>query len=71
MKVRVKPGAKPYRCKARKYPAEVSHFLDDFNDKLVELGWEVMPDLSGELEDVKGVLFLVFSTPLRAVGRLH
>ncbi|ETK86280.1 hypothetical protein L915_09083 [Phytophthora nicotianae] len=110
MKVRFKPGAKPYRCKARKYPAEVSHFLDDFNDKLVELGWEyeiervarraqqpvrkengeyrqkadykpayalieaivrVMPDLSGELEDVKGVLFLVFSTPLRAAGRLY
>ncbi|KAG3239380.1 hypothetical protein PI124_g15680 [Phytophthora idaei] len=39
MKIRLKPGAKPYRCKARRYPPEVRRFLDDFNDELVRLGW--------------------------------
>ncbi|ETO61460.1 hypothetical protein F444_20525 [Phytophthora nicotianae P1976] len=39
MKIRLKPGAKPYRCKARKYPPEVRRFMEDFNAKLVELGW--------------------------------
>ncbi|GMF12829.1 unnamed protein product [Phytophthora lilii] len=28
MKVRLKPGARPYRCKARRYPPEVRRFLD-------------------------------------------
>ncbi|OWY99161.1 hypothetical protein PHMEG_00029891, partial [Phytophthora megakarya] len=41
MKIRLKPGAKPYRCKARKYPPEVRKFLDEFNDDLVKLGWRV------------------------------
>ncbi|KAE9267331.1 hypothetical protein PF008_g31381 [Phytophthora fragariae] len=39
MKIRLKPGAKPYRCKPRKYPPEVRRFLDDFNAELVRLGW--------------------------------
>ncbi|POM64026.1 LOW QUALITY PROTEIN: Hypothetical protein PHPALM_20510 [Phytophthora palmivora] len=39
MRIRLKPGAKPYRCKARKYPPEVRRFMDDFNNQLVELGW--------------------------------
>ncbi|KAE8997590.1 hypothetical protein PR001_g19545 [Phytophthora rubi] len=39
MKVRLKSGTKPYRCKARRYPPEVRKFLDDFNDELVRLGW--------------------------------
>ncbi|KAE9283919.1 hypothetical protein PF008_g27283 [Phytophthora fragariae] len=39
MRIRLKPGAKPYRCKARKYPPEVRRFMEDFNAKLVELGW--------------------------------
>ncbi|GMF48225.1 unnamed protein product [Phytophthora fragariaefolia] len=39
MKVRLKPGTKPYRCKARRYPPEVRKVLDKFNDELVRLGW--------------------------------
>ncbi|KAK1947592.1 Retrovirus-related Pol polyprotein from transposon opus [Phytophthora citrophthora] len=39
MKVRLRDGAKPYRCKARRYPLEVRNFLDDFNNELVRLGW--------------------------------
>ncbi|KAE8981747.1 hypothetical protein PR001_g23913 [Phytophthora rubi] len=39
VRIRLKPGAKPYRCKARKYPPEVRRFMEDFNAKLVELGW--------------------------------
>ncbi|OWZ06561.1 hypothetical protein PHMEG_00021162 [Phytophthora megakarya] len=39
MKIRLKPGAQPYRCEVRCYPHEVRRFLDDFNDELVRLGW--------------------------------
>ncbi|GMF38556.1 unnamed protein product [Phytophthora fragariaefolia] len=37
MKIRLKPGAKPYRCKLRKYPPEARKFLDEFNDEQVRL----------------------------------
>ncbi|GMF16191.1 unnamed protein product [Phytophthora fragariaefolia] len=39
MKIRLKPSAKPYRCKPRKYLPEARKFLDEFNDELVRLGW--------------------------------
>ncbi|KAG2803199.1 hypothetical protein PC110_g16438 [Phytophthora cactorum] len=39
MRIRLKHGANPYRCKAKKYPPEVHRFMDDFNSKPVELGW--------------------------------
>ena len=39
MKVRLKTDAKPYRCKARKYPPELQRFLEEFNQELVDLGW--------------------------------
>lgn len=39
MKIRLKQDAKPYKCKARKYPPEVRAFMEDFNHKLEELGW--------------------------------
>ncbi|GMF81202.1 unnamed protein product [Phytophthora fragariaefolia] len=39
LKIRLKAGASPYRCKVRQYSTEKSEFLDAFNKKLVELGW--------------------------------
>ncbi|KAJ8576744.1 hypothetical protein ON010_g2463 [Phytophthora cinnamomi] len=39
MRIRLKPGAKPYKCKARKYPPEVRRFMEEFNQQLEELGW--------------------------------
>ncbi|KAE9065928.1 hypothetical protein PF010_g28013 [Phytophthora fragariae] len=39
MRIRLKPETKPYKCKARKYPPEVRHFMEEFNQKLEELGW--------------------------------
>ncbi|GMF33425.1 unnamed protein product [Phytophthora fragariaefolia] len=39
LKIRLKAGASPYRCKVRQYSPEKSEFLDAFNKKLVELGW--------------------------------
>ncbi|KAJ8571900.1 hypothetical protein ON010_g4930 [Phytophthora cinnamomi] len=39
LKIRLKPGAKPYKAEARKYPPELQRFLEDFNDTLVSLGW--------------------------------
>eukprot|EP00644_Phytophthora_capsici_P003253 jgi/Phyca11/102668/e_gw1.7.655.1 len=39
LKIRLKPGAKPYKTKARKYPPELQRFLEDFNNTLVSLGW--------------------------------
>ncbi|OWZ14905.1 hypothetical protein PHMEG_00011539 [Phytophthora megakarya] len=39
LKVRLKPGAKPYKTKARKYSPDLQHFLEEFNDTLVSLGW--------------------------------
>lgn len=37
--IKLKEGAKPFRCKARKYSPAQSKFMRDFNNKLVELGW--------------------------------
>lgn len=37
MKIRLREGTKPYRCKERRYPPEVRNFLDDFNNALVRL----------------------------------
>ncbi|KAG3118146.1 hypothetical protein PI125_g3140 [Phytophthora idaei] len=39
LKIRLKAGASPYRCKVRQYSPEKSEFLDAFNKNLVELGW--------------------------------
>ncbi|GMF42398.1 unnamed protein product [Phytophthora fragariaefolia] len=39
LKLRLKPGAKPYTTKARKYPPELQLFLGDFNNTLERLGW--------------------------------
>jgi hypothetical protein len=39
MKIRLKAEAKPYRCKARKYPPELRRFMEDFNSELEQLGW--------------------------------
>ncbi|GMF19656.1 unnamed protein product [Phytophthora fragariaefolia] len=39
LKIRLKAGASPYRCKLRQYSPEKSEFFDAFNKKLVELGW--------------------------------
>ncbi|KAG2804923.1 hypothetical protein PC112_g18491 [Phytophthora cactorum] len=38
LKIRLKAGASPYRCKVWQYSPEKSEFLDAFNKKLVELG---------------------------------
>ncbi|OWY96735.1 hypothetical protein PHMEG_00032925 [Phytophthora megakarya] len=38
-KIRLKPDAKPYRCKTRKYAPAQSNSMREFNRKLVELGW--------------------------------
>ncbi|GAB9477013.1 hypothetical protein Gpo141_00014072, partial [Globisporangium polare] len=39
LKVRLKPNAIPYKCRARSYSPEKSKFLEDFNRELVALGW--------------------------------
>lgn len=39
MKIRLTVDAKPYRCKARKYPPELRRFMEDFNNELEQLGW--------------------------------
>ena len=39
MKVYLKPNAKPYKTKARKYAPEMQRFLEEFNETLVRLGW--------------------------------
>lgn len=38
LQIRLKEGATPYRCKARKYPPHLSKFLQEFNDELEALG---------------------------------
>ncbi|ETL35646.1 hypothetical protein L916_12236 [Phytophthora nicotianae] len=38
-KLRLKPNAKPYRCKVRQNSPDKSAFLETFNKRLLELGW--------------------------------
>ncbi|KAE8981003.1 hypothetical protein PR001_g24129 [Phytophthora rubi] len=38
LEVRLKDGARPTKCKPRKYPPHIRQFLRDFNERLVELG---------------------------------
>ncbi|OWY94319.1 hypothetical protein PHMEG_00035984, partial [Phytophthora megakarya] len=38
-KLKLKPGAEPYRCKARTYAPLQSDFLKEFNKQLMALGW--------------------------------
>ncbi|OWZ09180.1 hypothetical protein PHMEG_00018155 [Phytophthora megakarya] len=38
-RIRLKPGANTYRCKSSKYPPDVRRFMENFNNKLVKLGW--------------------------------
>ena len=38
LKIHLKPGAKPKKCKPRVYPPHISKFLRDFNAQLVQLG---------------------------------
>ncbi|OWY96366.1 hypothetical protein PHMEG_00033381 [Phytophthora megakarya] len=37
--IRLKPDARPFRCKTRKYAPAQSNFMREFNRKLIELGW--------------------------------
>ncbi|KAE9182179.1 hypothetical protein PF002_g27061 [Phytophthora fragariae] len=39
LELRMKKGAKPFRCKPRAHPPHVRKFLQEFNDELVRLGW--------------------------------
>eukprot|EP00644_Phytophthora_capsici_P015135 jgi/Phyca11/128315/e_gw1.75.173.1 len=39
LRIKLTEGAKPYRCKPRKYPPHLRRFLQDFNEELVRLGW--------------------------------
>ncbi|POM74526.1 Hypothetical protein PHPALM_8504 [Phytophthora palmivora] len=39
LKLRLKVGAQPYKCKVRQYSPEKSAFLEEFNNELVRLGW--------------------------------
>uniref|UniRef100_H3H5Q5 Reverse transcriptase domain-containing protein n=1 Tax=Phytophthora ramorum TaxID=164328 RepID=H3H5Q5_PHYRM len=41
LKIRLKPGAKPFKCKARQYSPEKSEFMAKFNAELVRLGWVI------------------------------
>lgn len=41
LKIRLKDGARPYKCKPRKYPPHLRAFLAEFNSRLVDLGWAV------------------------------
>ncbi|KAE9099476.1 hypothetical protein PF007_g15861 [Phytophthora fragariae] len=38
LEVRLQDGARPTKCKPRKYPPHIRQFLRDFNSRLVELG---------------------------------
>ncbi|OWZ00649.1 hypothetical protein PHMEG_00028115 [Phytophthora megakarya] len=38
-KIRLKPDAKPFRCRARQYAPLQTKFLHEFNQTLVDLGW--------------------------------
>ncbi|KAE8905997.1 hypothetical protein PF003_g10101 [Phytophthora fragariae] len=39
LEIRLKKGAKPFRCKPRAYPPHIRKFLREFNEELVRLGW--------------------------------
>jgi hypothetical protein len=41
LKIRLREGARPYRCKPRNYPPHLKAFMKEFNDELVRLGWVV------------------------------
>eukprot|EP00644_Phytophthora_capsici_P014119 jgi/Phyca11/98759/e_gw1.3.486.1 len=38
LEVRLREGARPTRCKPRRYPPHIRKFLHDFNSRLVKLG---------------------------------
>ncbi|KAE9207369.1 hypothetical protein PF005_g12643 [Phytophthora fragariae] len=41
LRIRLKPDAKPFKCKVRQYSPEKSEFLAKFNAELVRLGWVI------------------------------
>jgi hypothetical protein len=39
LKIKLRDGAKPYRCRPRAYPPHLRKFMKDFNEELERMGW--------------------------------
>ncbi|GMF20660.1 unnamed protein product [Phytophthora fragariaefolia] len=62
MEVRLRDGARPVKCKPRKYPPHIRQFLREFNSQLVALGLVYEnPDTAKALTDIRAAMRPILS----------